>query len=185
MNAAKTMERFDRLSNDWLVDLKMLDPVILQINPDSKTWSLAEVYDHCMKVARTYQIPSLRQSLTNMAIRKRRKNLTGVAIFNFEYRKNVHMKMEEFPARFVKLFSPEKREKEDLAEDFTSFIQEVKSLEDLVLKSENSNKQFHPMFGDINTKEWYYLVEFHMWQHNKQKEKIKDYLRTGELCFAC
>ena len=185
MNITKAIERFDKLSNDWLVDLKMLDPDVLQINPDSNTWSLAEVYDHCMKVARTYQIPNLRKSLTEAATRKRGKNLTGVVIFDFEYRRNVHMKMEEFPNRFVKLFSPVKRVKEDLVEDFTLFIHEVKSLEDLVLQSRNSDKQYHPMFGDISAREWYYLIEFHLWQHNKQKEKIKNYLRTGELCFAC
>ncbi len=185
MNVAKAIDRFDKLANDWLVDLKMWAAEILQINPDPKTWSLAEVYDHCMKVAQTYQIPNLKQSLTGAAIRKRSKNLVGVAIFDIEYRKNVHMKMEEFPERLVQLFSPEKRDKADLVEDFTSFIQEVKSLEASVLRSKKSDKQFHPMFGDINTKEWYYLIEFHLWQHNKQKEKIKDYLRTGELCYAC
>ena len=95
------------------------------------------------------------------------------------------MRMEEFPSKIVELFTPVKREKQELVEDFTLFISEVKDLNELVLKSTSTNKQYHPMFGDINTKEWYYLIEFHMWQHNKQKEKITQYLRTGELCASC
>ncbi|MDW3192966.1 MAG: hypothetical protein R8G66_11400 [Cytophagales bacterium] len=185
MNAQRAIARFDQLADEWLVDLKMWDAEIIQINPDPKTWSLAEVYDHVMKVARTYQIPCLKQSLTDGAIRKRSKNLTGIAIFDLVYRKQVHMRMEEFPTKFIDLFSPIKRTKEDLVEDFSSFIQEVKDLQQPVLESSSANKHFHPMFGDISTKEWYYLIEFHIWQHNKQKEKIINYLRHGELCVAC
>lgn len=185
MNTKRAIERFETLADEWLMDLKMWDAEIIQINPDHKTWSLSEVYDHVMKVARTYQIPSLKQSLTNKAIRKRSKNLAGRPIFDLVYRKQVHMRMEEFPTRFTELFSPVKRSKEDLVEDFSAFIQEVKGLHQSVLNSTSVNKHFHPMFGDISTKEWYYLIEFHMWQHNKQKEKIINYIRNGELCIAC
>ena len=32
------------------------------------------------------------------------------------------------------------------------------------------------MLGDINTKEWFSLIEFHIWLHDKQRNKIKKYL---------
>ena len=185
MNVGKVIERFDELANDWLVDLKMLDDEVLQMRPAQDQWSLAEVYDHVMKVSRTYQIPNLRQSLSENAVKKRSKNLTGMAIFDLLVRKNVHMRMEEFPDRLVTLFSPVKRPKPELLADFIAFIKEVKELEPSVAGSTFRNKQYHPMFGDISTKEWYYLIEFHMWQHNKQKEKIKHFLRTGHLCISC
>ena len=41
------------------------------------------------------------------------------------------------------------------------------------------------MFGDISTKEWFSLIELHIWQHDKQREKIKMYLETNELCVEC
>ena len=104
--------------------------------------------------------------------------MVGLAIFDLVYRKNVRMRMEEFPEKLVNLFSPVKREKADLMVDFTSFIDEVKSLEQKVLNSNSKQRQYHPMFGDISTKEWYYLIEFHMWQHNKQKKKIMSILHT-------
>lgn len=34
------------------------------------------------------------------------------------------------------------------------------------------------MFGDISTKERFALIELHIWQHDKQKEKIKKYLHS-------
>ena len=124
MNIKRTIARFDQLAEEWLEDLNMLEADIIHLNPNSTTWSLAEVYDHVIKVARTYQMPCLKQSLTEEASRKRRKNLAGIAIFDLVYRKNVHMRMEDFPQRFVQQFSPVKRDKDVLIADFTAFIQE-------------------------------------------------------------
>ena len=41
------------------------------------------------------------------------------------------------------------------------------------------------MLGDINTKEWFSLIEFHIWLHDKQRNKIKKYLETNQLCVEC
>ena len=185
MDAKKMLNKFNRKANEWLVDLRMMDEEIIQIKPTEKSWSISEVYDHVMRVARSYQIPNLKESITESAKRKKSKNKYGIAIFNLGYRKNVHIKMEEFPKPLVEAFTPSKRVKNDLINDFLSFIKEVNELQDILEKSGKENKQYHFMFGDINTKEWFSLIELHIWLHDKQKAKIKRYIETNELCVEC
>ena len=185
MDAKKMLNLFNRKANEWLVDLRMMDEEIIQIKPTEKSWSISEVYDHVMRVARSYQIPNLKESITESATRKKSKNKYGIAIFNLGYRKNVHIKMEEFPKPLVEAFTPSKRVKNDLINDFLSFIKEVNELQDILEKSGKENKQYHFMFGDINTREWFSLIELHIWLHDKQKAKIKRYIETNELCVEC
>jgi len=93
--------------------------------------------------------------------------------------------MEEFPKPLVEAFTPSKRVKNDLINDFLSFIKEVNELQDILEKSGKEHKQYHYMFGDINTREWFSLIELHIWLHDKQKAKIKRYIETNELCVEC
>ncbi len=177
----KLLNRFNKKANEWLVDLQMMDEALIKVRPSEKSWSLSEVYDHVMKVGRTYQIPNLKKSVTDFANRKKKKNKYGIAVFNLGIRKNIHMKMEEFPAPLVEAFTPVTRKKNDLIEDFMSFIEEANMLNELLENSNKENKQYHPMFGDINTKEWFALIELHIWQHDKQKEKIMRYLEIKKM----
>jgi len=70
------------------------------------------------------------------------------------------------------------RSKSDLLKDFKNFIQEVNDLEEILSKSTSKHKHYHPLFGDINTKEWFALIEQHIWQHDKQKRKLKEFLNS-------
>jgi hypothetical protein len=185
MDTKKIVSRFNKKANEWLVDLRLLDKEVIQIKPTEKSWSLAEVYDHVMRVSRSYQIPNLKKSVTESAERKKRKNKYGIAIFDFGYRKNVHIKMEGFPKPLVENFTPIKRDKDELVRDFLLFIKEVNDLQEILEKSSKENKQYHLMLGDINTKEWFSLIEFHIWLHDKQRNKIKKYLATNQLCVEC
>ena len=185
MDTKKIVDRFNIKANKWLVDLRMMDHEIIHIKPTEKSWSLSEVYDHIMRVARSYQIPNLKKSITDLAKRKKSKNKYGIAIFNLGYRKNMHIKMEEFPKPLVEAFTPKQRNKNELVDDFLAFIKEVNELQEILDNSSKENKHYHPMFGDINTKEWFSLIELHMWHHDKQREKIKRYLETEELCVEC
>ena len=178
MKTHKLLKIFNKKAIDWLSDLKGIDNQLIHKKPTENSWSYSEVYDHAMRVSRSYQIPNLKTSLTESAERRKRKNKYGIAVFNIGIRKNIEMKMENFPAPLVENFTPVKRSKNELIQDFTSFIQEVNDLEHLLNTSTKDNKHYHPMFGDISTKEWFALIELHMWQHDKQKDKIKKYLEA-------
>lgn len=178
MDTEKSIKKFNKIASEWLIDLTKMDEEKISINPTEDSWSLAEVYDHVMKVARSYQIPNLKRSVTKSAERKKSKNKIGIAIFNLGIRKQVKMRMQSFPAPLVKAFTPEKRTKADLIQDFELFIKEVNELKGILIASSKKNKHYHLMFGDINTKEWFSLIELHIWQHNKQKDKIKAFLEA-------
>ena len=178
METKKLLNIFNKKINTWLLDLEQMDENLISIKPSENSWSMAELYDHVMRVGRSYQIPNLKQSITASAKTKKRKNLTGLAIFNLGVRKNIKMRMENFPAPLVEAFTPEKRSKSDLIKDFKLFIEEVNDLKEILNNSTKKNKQYHPMFGDITTKEWFALIELHIWQHDKQKKSIKDFLMS-------
>ena len=177
MNTKKLVSRFNKKANEWVADLSVLDEQLIQIKPNEKSWSLAELYDHVIRVGRTYQIPNLKISITESAERKKNKNKYGIAVFNLGIRKDVKIKMEEFPIPLVEYFTPTKRKKDELVHDFIAFIKEVNALQEILNHSSKANKHYHPMFGDISTKEWFALIELHLWHHDKQREKIKEYLK--------
>jgi hypothetical protein len=178
MRTKKLLDTFNKKANEWLRDLTAMDEESILIRPSEKFWSYAEVYDHVMRVGRSYQIPNLKKSLGDAADRKASKNIYGLAVFNLGIRKNVKMKMEKFPKPIAEAFTPVKRKKAELQEDFTAFILEVNALEPILEKSDKNTKNYHPMFGDITTKEWFSLIELHIWQHDKQRTKIKAYLES-------
>jgi hypothetical protein len=181
MTTSRLIAKFNKKTEAWLTELKNTDADLLLVKPSEKIWSLAEVYDHVMRVTRSYQIPNLKKSLTGEANRKKRKNIYGLAVFNLRYRKNVKMQLEKWPTKTVNDFTPVRRPKTELVEDFTNFRTEVNELEALLNKSSNKDKQYHPFFGDISTKEWFALIELHIWQHDKQKEKIKALLKNRQV----
>ena len=178
MKTQKAIQKFHKKANEWLIDLENIDSQKISVNPKQDSWSLSELYDHIMRVARTYQIPNFHNSSTSLAVRKKRKNKYGIAIFNLGLRMQVQIQMQRFPAPLVTNFTPQKRTKEDLIKDFKTFIHEVNELENNVLKSSKNNKHYHPMFGDINTLEWFSLIEIHMSHHDIQKERIMKYLKS-------
>ena len=67
MNTNKLLNRFNNKANEWLEDLRMMEEEVIHIRPAEKSWAMAEVYDHVMRVARSYQIPNLKKSVTEYA----------------------------------------------------------------------------------------------------------------------
>jgi hypothetical protein len=58
------------------------------INPFEGSWSISELYDHIMKVARTYQIPNFKKSVTTEVERKKRKKHKRTCYFYCRNKKN-------------------------------------------------------------------------------------------------
>ncbi len=77
------------------------DEINLQTNPSLNSWCIAEVYDHIIRVARSYQIPNLKKCLSGELTRRKRKNTYGLAIFNLGIRRQIPIKMEKFPSNLA------------------------------------------------------------------------------------
>lgn len=177
MKKSKLLNKFNIRARQWLTDLQNYSDAQIAASPTPDSWSLAELYDHIMRVARTYQMPNFHKSMGPDAKLKKKKNLVGLAVFNFGIRKQVKIRMEDFPAVLVENFTPQKRSKEDLIADFEEFIQEVNELHDPLTGSKSAQRHYHPMFGNISTKEWFSLIEIHMSHHEVQRKRIEENAR--------
>lgn len=178
MNKLKTLDTFNKTAKNWLKDLETKNEEEILVNPFEGSWSFSELYDHIIRVARSYQIPNSKKSITPHAERKKRKNIKGIAIFNLGVRMNVKIQMEKFPEPLVKNFTPKKQNKSDLIKDFKLFIKEVNDLKEVLMNSSRKNKHYHPMFGDITTRDWIDIIEVHLSHHKRQKDRITNFLKS-------
>ena len=172
-NNIRVLNKFNRRAEEWLSDLQALSEEEMSRRPATDSWSMGELYDHIMKVARTYQIPNFKISLTNESVQRKRKNKIGFAIFNLGIRKQVKIRMEDFPAPLVQDFTPAQQSKEALLSDFKDFIEEVNVLHSELPADPKTSRHYHPMFGDIHTGEWFSLIEIHMAHHEVQRRRIR------------
>ena len=172
MNSTRILNKFNRRAQEWLLDLTALSEQKISRKPAVDSWSVGELYDHIMRVARTYQIPNFKKSLTDESVQRKRKNTIGFAIFNLGIRKQVKIRMEDFPAPLVQDFTPVQRPKEELLNDFNDFIEEVNALHTELSSAPKTARHYHPMFGDIHSGEWFSLIEIHMAHHEVQRRRI-------------
>lgn len=179
MNKLNTFDYFIKVANTWLKDLEEKNEDDILINPAKGQWSISELYDHIIKVARSYQIPNFKKSMTSDAERKAGKNFKAFMIFTVGVKKvNTKIRMEDFPAALATAITPVKQNKAVLITDFKLFIKEVTNLKEELFLSTKKNKHYHPFFGDISSKEWFTLIGFHIMHHEKQKKRINEFLTS-------
>ena len=170
------IKAFKTISHQWLSDLKGYDETRLYHKPSNSEWSLAELYDHIIKVARTYQVPNFYKCIHKHNESGKSKNIKGYLVFNLNiipYRK---IKISSFPKELQNSFAPEIQKQDELITNFEGFIDDIITVGDLLKTANVSLKHNHPFFGMINSREWFSLVEIHMGHHNRQKlsiEKLK------------
>lgn len=175
-NAA--IEKFIKTSREWMEELKKFDDQSIALKPSENQWGIAELYDHIMKVARTYQIYNFHKCLREGVKKGYSKNYIGFVIFDLKYLPNRKMRMESFPTKLVNDFTPILKSKNELIEEFAQFIEEVSSLEKYIVASDSSKKHRHPLFGWINATEWFRLIEIHMAHHLPQRKRISAFVSS-------
>jgi len=164
---------FEKLANTWLTDLKGYNEALLYAKPSKHEWSLAELYDHIMKVAWTYQMPNMYKCLHKRPVEGKPKNSKGYLVFNLNivpYRK---IPISSFPQDLQDNFAPEIKKRDELISEFEDFIKDIITINDLLKTADLSIKSYHPFFGTINAREWYSLVEIHMRHHRRQKQHLE------------
>ncbi|MEM7549605.1 MAG: hypothetical protein AAF363_08020 [Bacteroidota bacterium] len=160
-------------SQHWLADLHKYDADKMSIKPTKKQWCMAELYDHLMKVANTYQLPNFHLCLENGDKLKARKNLRARIIFDLQLLPYRKMKLESFPEEIANSFTPEIKKKPDLLSQFERWIKLVEEESLRLDKIDMAVKHFHPLFGWINAIEWFSLIEIHIRHHTRQKQRIE------------
>ena len=173
MHKLNALRAFEKTANHWAEDLMNYEESELYLSPAVNEWCLAELYDHIMRVGRTYQLPNFHRCLNNDIVKGKPKNIKAYIIFDLNILPYRKIKMQSFPPEIVTNFTPQKRKKQALIEDFNVFIEEVKDAWKLLENFDKNKKHYHPFFGMINAKEWYALVEIHMRHHIPQKKRLE------------
>ncbi|WP_027395751.1 hypothetical protein [Aquimarina latercula] len=164
---------FKRRSEKWHSDLQSYSTEKLYHKPLTNQWCLAELYDHIIRVAKTYQLPNFQKCIEGDIKKGKRKNSIAYLIFDLSIVPSRTIKMESFPAKIVSDFTPKVLEREALENKFKEFIAETLSKEPLIKHSDKSLKHHHPFFGMINASEWFSLIEIHMRHHERQKKRLE------------
>ncbi|AXT51056.1 hypothetical protein D1818_09540 [Aquimarina sp. BL5] len=164
---------FKKRSEKWYQDLQNYSQESLYHKPSSDQWTLAELYDHIMRVAKTYQLPNFHKCIDNDTRNGKPKNSAAYLIFNLNITPSRNIKMESFPSKIVADFTPEILDRDILENNFKEFIAETISKESLVKKCDTKIKHSHPFFGMINAIEWFSLIEIHMRHHERQKKRLE------------
>lgn len=177
MVASKALNKFNETSEHWLSDLRDYPEEKLGKKPSSNEWSLAELYDHLMRVANTYQIPNFQECL-NSRVTKGKKNFRANIIFDLQLLPYRKMQLESFPENIAKDFTPEIKPKEVLLKEFGDWVKYVEALSEKVTKANPKVKHHHPLFGWINAIEWFSLIEIHIRHHTRQKKRIENFINN-------
>ncbi|WP_299441506.1 hypothetical protein [uncultured Aquimarina sp.] len=164
---------FKKRSEKWYRDLQNYDQESLYHKPSSNQWSLAELYDHIIRVAKTYQLPNFHKCTENDTKKGKSKNSIAYLIFNLNIVPSRSIKMESFPPKIVSNFTPEIVERSLLENNFKEFILEILSNEVLIKQCDKAIRHNHPFFGMINAVEWFSLIEIHMRHHERQKKRLE------------
>ncbi|MEO1049288.1 MAG: DinB family protein [Bacteroidota bacterium] len=173
-NKQRTYDRFVNTTSEWLKALEGYDAEHLKHKPAPDQWSLAELYDHLMRVANTYQIPHFLNCANNGTKRLSGKNYKGMVIFDVDYLPGKKMRMENFPPDIVRDFTPVVKEKNILLKEFEGFIRMVQNdLQTKLMNADTNLKEYHPLFGWINAVEWFSLIEIHIRHHLPQRTRLE------------
>ena len=164
---------FKKRAEKWFLDLQDYNEERLFHRPAPDQWCLAELYDHIMRVANTYQIPNFLQCIEHNTKKGRAKKSIAYLIFNLNIVPYRNIKMESFPNKIVSDFTPEILDKKLLESNFKDFIAETIAKESLLKSCDKTIKHNHPFFGMINAIEWYSLIEIHMRHHERQKKLLE------------
>lgn len=167
------MAAFKKRSEKWYLDLQNYNQQKLYQKPSSDQWCLAELFDHIIRVAYTYQIPNFKKCINRDIKKGNAKNGIAYLIFNLHIIPYRTIRMESFPPTIAKKFTPEILERDSLEEKFRIFITEINANGTLLKQADASIKHSHPFFGMINASEWFSLVEIHMRHHERQKKRLE------------
>jgi len=164
---------FEKVSDQWIADFKAYSEERLYHKPSENEWSLAELYDHVMRVARTYQIPNFYKCVHQTPESGPPKNAKGYLIFNLNILPYRKIRMQSFPQNIVTDFTPKIRKRMELLADFENFRKEVIQLNEELKTVDGTTKHRHPFFGVINARDWFALIAIHMRHHHPQKKRLE------------
>lgn len=175
MDIKNILEQFDQTMCVWITQLNRYNYQQLCLQPNAKSWSLGQVYEHLIADTEYYFQQIYHCLSTNENAQE------DMADMAKEWFQN-----NSFPK--VKLVGPPGNEAPPNPLNMHKLMNDLKKLKILmnkigmeILKSPNKGKTKHPGFLYFNAAEWFQFAEMHFRHHLQQKERIDAFLKLESL----
>ena len=167
------IEKFNKTINIWIDELSQFHLKHLLTKPDTKSWSLGQVYEHLIEETSWYncQIEMTLGNEDNIE-----KATSGVAKILFKRGSFEDKRFQGDP-----LISENVKQPTTKAQLKSDLEQLKKDTNDIWRRIENTSKygkSEHPGLGFLNCYEWIQYSEMHMRHHLKQKDRIEKFLKS-------
>lgn len=139
-------------------------------------WSLGQMYEHLVISANFFFLAN-----TVRCLDKRKGQEGGDMNANGD---NVYS-YNSFPPIKVKVPGsdkspqPEAKEKGSYVSSFNKILADVDALLERVAADDGVYKTHHPVFGWLNAKKWYQMLEMHHRHHHRQKAELEGFAGVG------
>jgi len=169
------IENFNHTINTWITALHQYSFSQLCTQPDSKNWSLGQLYIHLTDDA-NYYIEQIK-----ICVSSNDNALEEMSAFAKKIFLNNDFPDEQIEGAPANAFIPQPGSKDDLLNSLINLKDEMNQVAVLVSESTFRGKTKHPGLGYFSAVEWLQFAEMHFRHHLRQKKRIDDFLKINKF----
>jgi len=167
------LSQFEKTAGVWLASLDQYSEEQFAKKPNEDSWSIGQVYNHIVVSARLYHLQQIAQCLEGKQTERNvGKKLPGKLTFF----------LGSFPPMRIKVppsetYTPKQPPNiEAMKIGLQKLIKIMRETEQKLSGASEFPKTAHPVFGFLNAREWFYLIEMHFRHHLRQKRRLDRFL---------
>ena len=168
------IDKFNAIIDTWINDLSGFGMDQLTRKPDSKSWSLGQLYQHIIDDTNWYN-EQIEISLANDDNATGKMTKEGSLLFERGSFEDVRIQGDPKISENVK----QPISIVQLQTDLGKLKEETNKIWSRIQNTSKYGKSEHPGLGFLNCFEWIQFAEMHMRHHLKQKERIENFLKQG------
>lgn len=169
-------KKFEYEALDWIKSLDNYNEGPFKRKPSEDSWSMGELYNHLIISGLHFHIKNSKACIEKInGEPKGSKSFKGIMLFLMGGFPSVKIKSslnDKYPPEIPEKVSEVKDKLYKLLKEMELLNREIIQLS----KEDLKYKVKHPVHGYLNAIEWYKQVEMHFRHHQKQKERIEDFL---------
>jgi hypothetical protein len=172
VNVDSSLQKFNRTCDLWLAELKAYDEEGFRRAPSSGGWTIGQVYAHIVDAGELFGIEKIETCFARPASASR-LNWKGRLVFM----------LGGFPAIRATVpgdgsYAPQQPESMTAARERLSALKvKMSAIVSQVVDAKGTSR--HPVFGTLDARQWFTLVEMHMRHHLRQKKRIDSMLSAS------
>jgi hypothetical protein len=173
MDVENQLQSFNQTVDVWLQQLASYSIEDILAKPSAESWSLGQVYVHCINDTKYYLQQVRLCLLTNENMNEEASEDGKTMLLNNSF-PIVEIKGDPSHTNI-----PQPGSKEKLTSDLQNLKAEADDLKPLFFISGRTGKTKHPGLGYLNAAKWLQFGEMHFRHHLRQKERIDKFLQQG------